>query len=185
MDKFDYFGIRHFELKVVEDNEDEYLQLFKNGVNQGRWKLWTQEKPQLSAILNPDGTFKKDRSPTHHAYVYGGNGKRFRYLFFNISNRDIGTMFDLKIRYWSNCMSRKERTDNGVLKELRDKRKKQSERRARKAKRRLQMHLNGEKPVDKRTINAEKAKQRYYKKRQIEHEENMLVRRFNNNWRNQ
>ena len=139
--KTNWFGIKRFELRP----NDEYIELLRDHEPLGAWKLSALDIPQLPPLLNKeDGSFQRNRSPAMAFMVHGSDGRRFRYLYFRALSDGrfhIGTRTDIGIRYMSNCLSRRQRKENEILKLKRLIRKRRVERKERKTQRLLRGEL--------------------------------------------
>ena len=107
-----FFGIGELQLKPVVMNRDQiYIELIRDRECCRRWKVGEQTIPQLPVIRLRDGTIRR-RSPALVFYVFGEDGKRYRYLYFRLlpnSQFLVATRTDMQARYASNCRSRKQR----------------------------------------------------------------------------
>lgn len=101
-----------FELRPTE----ERIELYKNDEYQKCWRLSCLEIPQLPPILNrEDKSFKCNRSPAMVFMIYGKDGLRYRYLYSD-GQLYFDTRTDLGIRYTINCLSRRQRKEDEIIK---------------------------------------------------------------------
>lgn len=130
--KTNWFGIKRFELKPT----GESIELLRDHEHLGAWKLSALDIRQLLPLFNKeDGSFRTNRSPPMAFMVHGSDGRRFRYLYFRALSDGrfhIGTRTDIGIRYMSNCLSKRQRKQNEILKLKRLIRKRRLERKERK-----------------------------------------------------
>jgi hypothetical protein len=136
--KENWRGIRKLEFRLIND---EFIELLRDETSLGKWKLSEQGIPQLPPIQTKDGTIRTNRTPPFVYYVYGADGKRYRYLYYcPLPNQQfiIGTRTDIGARFPTNCLSKKDRTDSYDAQWRRQKREKRLRRLERQAIRRLQ-----------------------------------------------
>jgi hypothetical protein len=110
--KTNWFGIGRLELKPITlPSGQAYIELFRDNVFLGKWRLFEQYIPGLPRIRLKDGT-SKPCSPPIIYYVYGSDGNRYRWLYFrSLGNGQfhIGTRKDIGARWETTVMSRKQR----------------------------------------------------------------------------
>jgi hypothetical protein len=133
-EKKNFFGIGELQLRpvVTNNNQEIYIELVRDNEICRRWKVGERTIGQLPIIHLPDGTIRR-RSPPLQFFVYGRDGKRYRYLYFRLLNDqsfDVATRTDMAARYATNCRSRKQRKksfERGIAREKRYLRKLQRE----------------------------------------------------------
>jgi hypothetical protein len=123
-----------FQLKpVIINNEQIFIELLRDNICLGRWKVVEKNITQASMIHLSDGGIKR-RLPMMVFYVVGGDGKKYRYLYFRtLPNQQflVATRYDHKARYASNCRSRNQRNSPEAI-AIRLRRDKRHERKIRK-----------------------------------------------------
>jgi hypothetical protein len=93
--KHNWRGIKRIELRPIElRNAEMGIALLRDGERLGVWRVYEQQIEQLPALLDDNGTFAANRSPSSIYYVYGSDNKRYRWLYYrpfaqwSISDRD-------------------------------------------------------------------------------------------------
>jgi hypothetical protein len=177
--KHNWRGIKRIELRPIElRNAEMGIALLRDGERLGVWRVYEQQIEQLPALLDDNGTFAANRSPSSIYYIYGSDNKRYRWLYYRpLPNGQfqIGTRKDIGARWASRCMSKRERKENEDLKILRLIRRKRWLRFERK----LQRKFRGDLPQQRRA-NEEAAIKRRNRKAAIEWENSRFISRFGN-----
>jgi hypothetical protein len=111
-EKKNWLGINLLELKPITlPSGQAYIELFRDNVFLGKWRLFEQYIPGLPRIKLEDGSTKPCSPPIIY-YAIGSDGLKYRWLYFRSFGNGqfhIGTRKDIGARWQTTTMSKKKR----------------------------------------------------------------------------